>query len=62
LDRFVDAKGSKSRKTDHYWKHLIKEGGTEVACGWLTDKFGISWQIIPKKLSALVGNPEKPQG
>ncbi|WP_437392727.1 VOC family protein [Olivibacter sp. SA151] len=43
MDRFVDAKGSKSRKTDHYWKPLIKEGGTEVACGWLTDKFGISW-------------------
>lgn len=43
---------------DHLWQQLT-EGGTESRCGWLVDKFGISWQIIPKNLGALLFNPEK---
>jgi predicted 3-demethylubiquinone-9 3-methyltransferase (glyoxalase superfamily) len=43
---------------DHYWSKLT-EGGQEVQCGWLKDKFGISWQIIPSILSELLRDPEK---
>jgi predicted 3-demethylubiquinone-9 3-methyltransferase (glyoxalase superfamily) len=38
---------------DYYWSRLT-EGGTEVACGWLRDKFGMSWQITPAKIGELL--------
>ena len=38
---------------DLYWKRLTADGGQEVQCGWLRDKFGVSWQIIPNILSQL---------
>ena len=38
---------------DHYWSRLT-EGGTEVACGWLRDKFGLSWQITPARIGELL--------
>ena len=38
---------------DHYWNKLT-EGGQEVQCGWLKDKFGISWQIVPSILGELL--------
>ena len=44
-------------EVDRYWSRLT-DGGTEVACGWLTDKFGISWQIDPKVLIQLVTDPD----
>jgi predicted 3-demethylubiquinone-9 3-methyltransferase (glyoxalase superfamily) len=37
-------------ETDRYWNAIIKNGGTESACGWCRDKWGISWQITPKVL------------
>lgn len=40
-------------EVDYYWSKLT-EGGKEVACGWLTDKFGVSWQITPVRLIELV--------
>ncbi len=43
---------------DHYWKKLT-EGGREDRCGWLTDKFGLSWQIIPSILGDLMSDPKK---
>jgi predicted 3-demethylubiquinone-9 3-methyltransferase (glyoxalase superfamily) len=43
---------------DHYWNRLT-EGGQEIQCGWLKDKFGVSWQIIPSVLSELMSDPEK---
>jgi len=43
---------------DHYWAKLT-EGGREVQCGWLVDKFGVSWQIIPKVLGELLGNADR---
>jgi predicted 3-demethylubiquinone-9 3-methyltransferase (glyoxalase superfamily) len=43
---------------DHYWNKLT-DGGQEVQCGWLKDKFGVSWQIIPSILSDLLRDPEK---
>ena len=42
---------------DRYWSKL-SEGGAEVACGWLTDKFGLSWQIVPENIGELVSHPK----
>jgi predicted 3-demethylubiquinone-9 3-methyltransferase (glyoxalase superfamily) len=38
-------------EVDHLWTSLIADGGAESQCGWCKDKFGVSWQIIPKALS-----------
>jgi predicted 3-demethylubiquinone-9 3-methyltransferase (glyoxalase superfamily) len=48
-------------EVDYYWHKLIADGGSESQCGWLKDKFGLSWQIIPKALSEFLGDkdPEK---
>lgn len=43
---------------DYYWDKLT-EGGEEVQCGWLKDKFGVSWQIEPEILSELLSDPNK---
>ena len=45
-------------EVDHYWDKL-SDGGSEEPCGWLKDKFGLSWQIIPNKLSELIGHPDR---
>ncbi len=42
---------------DHYWDHLTA-GGKESMCGWLEDKFGVSWQVVPSMLGKLMSNPE----
>jgi predicted 3-demethylubiquinone-9 3-methyltransferase (glyoxalase superfamily) len=42
---------------DGYWTKLTANGGKEIACGWLTDKFGLSWQIVPTNIFQLVSNP-----
>jgi predicted 3-demethylubiquinone-9 3-methyltransferase (glyoxalase superfamily) len=44
-------------EVDYYWSKLVS-GGTESQCGWLRDKFGLSWQIVPTKLSQLIRNPK----
>jgi len=43
---------------DYYWTRL-SEGGKEVECGWLKDKFGLSWQIVPTLLGKLMSDPQK---
>jgi predicted 3-demethylubiquinone-9 3-methyltransferase (glyoxalase superfamily) len=45
---------------DYYWEKLTN-GGSEVQCGWLKDRFGVSWQIVPTVLAKLMSNPEKSQ-
>jgi len=41
---------------DYYWERLT-DGGSEIACGWLRDKFGLCWQVVPVNIGELVGNP-----
>jgi predicted 3-demethylubiquinone-9 3-methyltransferase (glyoxalase superfamily) len=45
-------------EVDHYWSKLA-EGGAEGPCGWLKDKFGVSWQIVPTALPELLSNPDR---
>jgi predicted 3-demethylubiquinone-9 3-methyltransferase (glyoxalase superfamily) len=48
------------QEIDHYWTKLTANGGTESQCGWLKDKFGFSWQIVPTALGKLMsGDPQK---
>jgi len=42
---------------DRYWSALT-EGGAESQCGWLVDRFGVSWQVVPNELPALLGDPD----
>ena len=47
-------------EVDRYWDALISGGGREVQCGWLKDKYGVSWQVIPTGMGEyLGGDPEK---
>lgn len=48
---------SGQEEVDHYWAKLT-EGGSEGPCGWLKDKYGLSWQIIPEGLDAVLGDPD----
>jgi predicted 3-demethylubiquinone-9 3-methyltransferase (glyoxalase superfamily) len=45
-------------EVDHYWSRL-SEGGEEGPCGWLKDKFGLSWQIVPTALPRLLTDPDR---
>jgi predicted 3-demethylubiquinone-9 3-methyltransferase (glyoxalase superfamily) len=45
-------------EVDAFWNKL-SEGGEEGPCGWLKDKFGVSWQIVPTALPRLLGNPDR---
>ncbi len=45
---------------DKYWNHLT-DGGKEIQCGWLKDKFGVSWQVIPEILPELMSDPKTAQ-
>ena len=49
------------KEIDHYWNSLIAGSGSEGQCGWLKDKFGVSWQIVPSILGQLMSDPEKGQ-
>ncbi len=46
------------KEIDHFWNELT-EGGQESQCGWLKDKFGVSWQIVPSVLGSLMSDPGK---
>lgn len=45
-------------EVDYYWDALTTEG-EESQCGWCKDKYGLSWQVVPKQLSTLLGSPDK---
>ena len=42
-------------EVDHYWDQLTAGGGSPSMCGWLKDKFGVSWQVVPSMLSKIMG-------
>jgi predicted 3-demethylubiquinone-9 3-methyltransferase (glyoxalase superfamily) len=45
-------------EVDRYWDRLA-EGGQEIACGWVTDRYGLAWQIVPRRLRELLGDPDR---
>jgi predicted 3-demethylubiquinone-9 3-methyltransferase (glyoxalase superfamily) len=44
-------------ETDRVWAALTADGGEEGPCGWLKDKFGMSWQVVPEEMEALIADP-----
>ena len=46
-------------EVDYYWARLTAGGGEESQCGWLKDKFGLSWQIVPTALGDMLGSPDR---
>src|SRR5689334_14020539 len=53
---YVDCRDQK--EVDELWNKLTADGGEESMCGWLKDKYGVSWQIVPKQLMDLMGDPD----
>jgi predicted 3-demethylubiquinone-9 3-methyltransferase (glyoxalase superfamily) len=49
------------QEVDRYWSKLTAGGGAESQCGWLKDKFGLSWQIVPAQLPELIKHPKAMQ-
>ena len=47
------------QETDRLWSALTAEGGEESRCGWLKDRFGLSWQIVPEALPRLLGDRDR---
>ncbi len=45
-------------ETDRLWAALTADGGSEVACGWLKDRWGVFWQVTPNRLSELIKDPD----
>jgi predicted 3-demethylubiquinone-9 3-methyltransferase (glyoxalase superfamily) len=46
------------QEVDEYWEKLSAGGGQEIQCGWLKDKYGVSWQITPIVLMEMIGDPD----
>lgn len=53
----ISVQCSTQEEIDHYWDRL-SEGGREGDCGWLTDRFGVSWQVNPTLLMEMLGDPD----
>ena len=58
---FVDCEDQ--QEVDEYWTKLVRAGATPSQCGWITDPFGITWQIVPRRFMELIRdkNPKKVQ-
>lgn len=56
ISLFVDCEDQ--AEVDRLWDALIAGGGSPSQCGWLKDKYGLSWQIIPRRLMQLMGDPK----
>ncbi len=46
-------------EVDRYWEALVQGGGEYSVCGWLKDRFGVSWQVIPRQLNEYVQGPDR---
>jgi predicted 3-demethylubiquinone-9 3-methyltransferase (glyoxalase superfamily) len=46
-------------EVDYFWNRLTSDGGEESMCAWCKDKFGLSWQVVPKQLREALGGPDK---
>ncbi len=44
---------------DRYWNALIGNGGEAGPCGWLTDRFGVAWQVVPRQLTELMSSSDR---
>ncbi|MFZ0394877.1 MAG: VOC family protein [Terracidiphilus sp.] len=49
------------QEIDYYWEKLLSDGGSEIACGWLKDKFGLRWQVVPARIGELLQHPRAMQ-
>lgn len=57
LSLYIETKDQ--AETDYYWNALTADGGKERPCGWLTDKFGVYWQVIPEITLRLMGDADR---
>lgn len=55
----ISVETSDQAETDRLWAALTADGGAESVCGWLKDRYGVSWQIFPKRLTELTLNADK---
>jgi predicted 3-demethylubiquinone-9 3-methyltransferase (glyoxalase superfamily) len=46
-------------EVDRYWQALIADGGEPSVCGWLKDRYGLSWQVVPRRLTEMVKGPDR---
>jgi predicted 3-demethylubiquinone-9 3-methyltransferase (glyoxalase superfamily) len=49
------------KELDTYWEKLMAGGGKPMACGWLTDRFGLCWQVVPRNVEELLSHPKAMQ-
>jgi predicted 3-demethylubiquinone-9 3-methyltransferase (glyoxalase superfamily) len=49
-------------EVDRYWDALVAGGGSHSQCGWLSDRFGVSWQIVPTALVTMMGDADRAKG
>ena len=45
-------------EVDRFWNRFVADGGTEGQCGWLTDKYGLSWQVVPDGMAEVFADPD----
>lgn len=46
-------------EVDRYWDALLEGGGAPMACGWLKDRYGLAWQVVPRRLIELISGPDR---
>lgn len=45
-------------EVDHFWDGFVADGGSESQCGWCKDRFGVSWQVVPRRFTELMSDPD----